>query len=82
MKKFKILNIPIYRDLNKTQIKIILTGSEDFAINLANKCKDNGFDIRAIRPPTVPQGESRLRICLHSSHKKENIDELFDFFKK
>lgn len=44
------------------------------------KCKDfssflikNGFDIRAICAPTVPSGQERLRICIHSFNTEEEI---------
>ena len=39
-------------------------------------CMANGFDVRAILSPTVPQGNERLRICLHSFNSSEEIDNL------
>ena len=38
--------------------------------------KDEGYDIRAIRPPTVPEGTSRLRLSLNAD-MDENL--LYDF---
>jgi 8-amino-7-oxononanoate synthase len=43
--------------------------------------KQNGFDIRAIKSPTVKQGSERLRICLHSFNSKKEIDGLLEVLK-
>jgi 8-amino-7-oxononanoate synthase len=38
--------------------------------------QENGFDIRPILSPTVPLGEERLRICLHTFNEDEHIKKL------
>ena len=36
----------------------------------------NGFDVRAISPPSVPVGKERLRISLHMHNSFEQVDQL------
>lgn len=47
-----------------SQIQPIIAGSDGHAIALAEALKARGFDIRAIRPPTVPEGTARLRLTI------------------
>jgi len=35
-----------------------------------------GFLVRGVRPPTVPEGTSRLRLCLQSGHAPEEVRAL------
>ncbi|MGH1456209.1 MAG: 8-amino-7-oxononanoate synthase [Alphaproteobacteria bacterium] len=49
-----------------TQIIPIIIGSDENALNTAQALQGKGYDIRAIRPPTVPEGTARLRISLSS----------------
>ena len=43
---------------------------------LAHKLRQNGFDVRAIVPPTVKTGTERIRICLHSYNTVEEVEAL------
>jgi 8-amino-7-oxononanoate synthase len=47
-----------------SQIQPIVIGSDPRAVALADRLKTHGFDIRAIRPPTVPEGSARLRLTI------------------
>ena len=49
-------------------IATILLGADAAAVELAKLLQGAGFDIRAIRPPTVPVGTARLRISIHADH--------------
>jgi len=48
-----------------TQIQPFIVGSDAEAVRLASAMQQRGYDIRAIRPPTVPEGTARLRISLN-----------------
>ncbi|MCX7898958.1 MAG: 8-amino-7-oxononanoate synthase [Methylocystis sp.] len=47
-----------------SQIQPIIVGADARAVKLAARMRSHGYDIRAIRPPTVPEGSARLRIAL------------------
>lgn len=55
-----------------SQILPIIIGKNHRSVNLAARLQEHGFDIRAIRPPSVPEGTARLRISitLHVSEKE------------
>jgi 8-amino-7-oxononanoate synthase len=44
--------------------------------NIANQLQGKGFDVKAILSPTIPEGQERLRFCLHSFNSKEEISEV------
>ena len=44
--------------------------------NLAKYCQEGGFVVRAIVPPTVPEGGERVRICLHAGNTIKDVDNL------
>jgi 8-amino-7-oxononanoate synthase len=49
-------------------IATIRLGDDAAAVASARKLQAAGFDVRAIRPPTVPAGTARLRISIHADH--------------
>jgi 8-amino-7-oxononanoate synthase len=53
----------------------IIPGNENVK-SIANKFQEKGFDVKAILSPTVPEGQERLRFCLHSYNSKEEISEV------
>ncbi|MCF6154711.1 MAG: 8-amino-7-oxononanoate synthase [Candidatus Brocadia sp.] len=59
----------------------LVIGSAEDAINVSMKLYENGILIPAIRPPTVPQGTSRLRISLMATHTEDDIDKLISTLK-
>ena len=63
-----------------SQIVPILLGSEKRALALAESCQKAGFDVRAIRPPSVASSkESRVRLSLQAQHTNKCIEKLCDF---
>lgn len=51
-------------------------GSPERAVELAEGAWAKGLDLRAIRPPTVPEGTARLRVVCHATNRASEIDEL------
>lgn len=47
-----------------TQIQPIIVKSDTRAVSIAEALQSQGFDVRAVRPPTVPEGTARLRVSL------------------
>lgn len=63
---------------SKSMIIPVIIGADRDAVHLAEKCQKNGLDVRAIRPPTVPENTARLRLTFNSNHTKEQIDQLLE----
>lgn len=47
-----------------TQIQPVIVKSDARAVSIAAALQEQGFDVRAVRPPTVPEGTARLRVSL------------------
>ncbi len=52
----------------------VLLGEESRALEASRRLRERGFLVKAIRPPTVPPGTSRLRVSLTASHAPEQVD--------
>ena len=44
----------------------VIIGENERAVAVAAALQEAGFDVRAIRPPTVPAGTARLRISVNA----------------
>lgn len=64
---------------DKTQIIPIILKDSKQALEAASLLQEEGFDVRAVRPPTVPT--ARLRISLNTHLTKKDIDNLFEHIK-
>ena len=57
-----------------SQIIPIVVGNNDSATALASALQERGFDVRAIRPPTVPAGTARLRVSVNAGLSEDELD--------
>lgn len=63
---------------SNTPIQPTIVGDSDTALRLSRQLRDEGFMTVAIRPPTVPPGQSRLRITLMTDHQHHDIERLIE----
>ena len=59
----------------------IVVGAETTALDAARALAEKGFQITAMRPPTVPKGTSRLRITFTAMHREEDVARLAEAVK-
>jgi 8-amino-7-oxononanoate synthase len=52
----------------------IVVGANEKAVAIASELQREGFDVRAIRPPTVPVGTARLRVSLNAGLDEAVLD--------
>ena len=61
---------------SSSQIVPVIVGDSIQTVALAQEMQEAGFYIMPVRPPTVPQGASRLRICLNTRIDQHDLDRL------
>ena len=54
----------------------VILGDNRRALAVAQRLREQGLDVRALRPPTVPEGTARLRISVHANHTPQQLDHL------
>ena len=59
-----------------TQIVPVMCGTDETALHVASVLEENGFAVRAIRPPTVPAGTARVRVSLTAKITREDVARL------
>ncbi|MDE3812132.1 8-amino-7-oxononanoate synthase [Sinorhizobium meliloti] len=64
-----------------SQILPVMIGDNAKAVRIAARLRAEGFDIRAIRPPTVPEGTARLRIAITLHVDRSAIAEMLESLK-
>lgn len=61
---------------SKSAIQSAIIPGNEKVKTIATKLQQNGFDVKAILSPTVPEGQERLRFCMHSYNTSEEISSL------
>ena len=61
---------------SQSPIQPVMIGDDARALDIAARLRDLGVYVRAIRPPTVPLGSARLRICLSAAHTSADLARL------
>jgi 8-amino-7-oxononanoate synthase len=59
-----------------TAVQPLVVGANDATLALQAALERDGLWVPAIRPPTVPEGTSRLRISLSAAHSEDDIERL------
>jgi glycine C-acetyltransferase/8-amino-7-oxononanoate synthase len=59
---------------SETQIMPVIVGSADATVAASERLLERGIFAQAIRPPTVPDGTSRLRLAVMSSHSASELE--------
>ena len=68
--------------VSSSHIVPFVLGETERAVQTALKLQHEGFYLLPVRPPTVPQGTSRLRISLSAGHTDTEIDRLIHTLTK
>ncbi len=63
---------------SSTPIQPVLLGTPQAATAASEALLERGLLVSAIRPPTVPEGGSRLRVTLSAAHAEADIERLVD----
>ena len=61
---------------SSTQIVPVMLGTNEAALHVASELQHGGFEVKAIRPPTVPAGTARIRVSLTSKVMHDDVRRL------
>ncbi len=61
---------------SETPIQPLMLGAPERALAVSQALRERGILVTAIRPPTVPVGQSRLRITFSAAHSEAHVDRL------
>ncbi|MEP3295479.1 MAG: 8-amino-7-oxononanoate synthase [Pseudoruegeria sp.] len=70
------VNHGLGRNTHPSQIIPIILGDDKRTLSVASDLQSLGFDIRGIRPPTVPRGTSRLRLSITLNPDDQAVDDM------
>lgn len=61
---------------SSTAIQPVMVGEVRKTVSISQRLWDLGFVVTGFRPPTVPEGSSRLRVTLSAAHDRSHIERL------
>jgi 8-amino-7-oxononanoate synthase len=61
---------------SKSAIQSAIIPGNEKVKNIASQLQQSGFDVKPILSPTVPEGQERLRFCIHSYNSEAEISKL------
>jgi 8-amino-7-oxononanoate synthase len=61
---------------SKSAIQSAIIPGNERVKSIASQLQEKGFDVKAILSPTVPEGQERLRFCLHSFNSEKEITDV------
>ena len=73
-----LLNLKPLFVRNKSSIQSAIIPGNEKVKTIANHLQQNGFDVKAILSPTVPEGQERLRFCIHSYNSEQEIQRVLE----
>jgi len=80
VKRFRVgaeqLTLPLMQ--SDSAIQPLLIGDSERAVKISEALLKKGFLVTAIRPPTVPMGQARLRVTFSANHSEQQVDQLLD----
>ena len=79
--KKEIIHVTDYLVKGDCHIILIIIGSEDETLSMQKYLEKNGFLAVAIRPPTVPIGQSRIRITIKKTLNDEILNNFISILK-
>ena len=68
--------------VSSTQIIPVVVGSAEETMEISLRLLEKGVFIQGIRPPTVPDNTSRLRVTVTAAHTKEDLDTALSAIKE
>jgi 8-amino-7-oxononanoate synthase len=63
---------------SKSAIQCAIIPGNEKVKSIATQLQKQGFDVKAILSPTVPEGQERLRFCLHSYNSESEISRVLE----
>ena len=66
---------------SKSAIQSAIVPGNEKVKQLAQQLQDRGYDVKPILSPTVPEGQERLRFCIHSYNSEEEINQVLELLR-